>query len=76
MLALGSEYGVKTNGVADSHSSFQHQLQEEPERLGTPGVSARTAAEFQGFVQDLLDVLIRIRLLLILYGAMSLHPVH
>jgi hypothetical protein len=53
MFTLGNKRRIKANRITDPHSRFEHQFQEEAKRLRTFGVSTRTAADFQRFVQDL-----------------------
>ena len=76
VFAFGEHRRIEPDGVAYSHSGFEHQFEQEPERLRVFGVPVGSAVQLESFGQDLVYLFIGVRFLLIVDGPVCLHLVH
>src|SRR5271165_6093830 len=75
MLTLYRYGWIEQDGVTYAHPGFKHQLQQEPECSWVFGVAVRPAVQFQRAGKNRLNFVVRVRLLLFVYGAIGCHPI-
>ena len=76
MFAFDRQDRIIADRIAHSHSSFEHQFEQQPKRFRVLGVRVGPAVQFQRSVQDLLYFLIGVGFFLLVDGPVRGHLIH